>query len=51
MQIIPRGFLGMSSESGTGIGAFLNDLSFAGLDRNALWSEIRTLVRKLERHI
>src|SRR2546430_13037545 len=51
MQIIPRGFLGMSSESGKGIGAFLNDLSFVGLDRNALRSEIRALVRKLERHI
>ena len=51
MQIIPRGLLGMSSESGTGIGAFLNDLSFVGLDRNALRSEIRALVRKLERHI
>ena len=51
MQIIPRGFLGMSSESGKGIGAFLNDLSFVGLDRNALRSEIRALVRKLERRI
>ena len=51
MQIIPGGLLGMSSESGTGIGAFLNDLSFVGLDRNALRSEIRALVRKLERHI
>jgi len=45
MQMIPRGLLGMSSESGTGIGAFLNDLSFVGLDRNALRSEIRALWR------
>ncbi len=49
MQIIPRGLQGMASESGTGIGALLDDRSFGGLNRNALRCEGRALVRKLER--